>query len=332
MNNNVKEVSATPYDDVFRTLLNDCSRLIIPVINEIFKEHYNGNETILFYPNEHYINGQDGNEQKRITDSCFILQGEKWKKYHLECQSNSDSSLLVRMFEYDTQIALDDGIISNNVLHVEFPNSAVLFLRSDKTVPDTMQISINTPKGEISYDIPVMKTQEYSIEQIFEKKLLFLIPFYIFTHESNFKEYDINVSKFEILKEEYGYIKSRLEELCKAGEINEYTKCTITDMSNKVLENIANKYPNVKKGVKDIMGGQVLDYEAKRILSKGIEEGRKEKETELIKKMLINKINISVIMEVTNMPKETIENMQKELVKQGQIKEVKKGINKGMAR
>lgn len=59
MNYNMKEVSATPYDDVFRTLLNDCSRLIIPVINEIFEEHYKGNETVQFYPNEHYINGQD---------------------------------------------------------------------------------------------------------------------------------------------------------------------------------------------------------------------------------------------------------------------------------
>ncbi len=28
----------TPYDDVFRTLLNDCSRLIIPIINEVFRE------------------------------------------------------------------------------------------------------------------------------------------------------------------------------------------------------------------------------------------------------------------------------------------------------
>ena len=27
----------TPYDDVFRTLLNDCPKLIIPVINEIFQ-------------------------------------------------------------------------------------------------------------------------------------------------------------------------------------------------------------------------------------------------------------------------------------------------------
>lgn len=324
MNYNMKEVSATPYDDVFRTLLNDCSTLIIPVINEIFGEHYKGDETVMFYPNEHYINGQDGSEQKRITDSCFILKGATWKKYHLECQSNGDSSMLVRIFEYDTQIALDDGVISDNVMYVEFPNSAVLFLRADKTVPDTMKIKISTPKGEISYNIPVMKTQVYSIGQIFDKKLLFLIPFYIFTHESNFVEYDTNASECEALKEEYGYIKSRLDELCRTGEINEYTKCTITDMSNKVLENIANKYPNVKKGVKEIMGGQVLDYEAKRILNKGIEKGieqgvekgRKEKETELIKKMLINKISISVIMEVTNAPRQRIEGIQEELAKQ----------------
>ena len=34
------KISNTPYDDVFRTLLNDCSSLIIPVINEIFGENY----------------------------------------------------------------------------------------------------------------------------------------------------------------------------------------------------------------------------------------------------------------------------------------------------
>ena len=38
----------TPYDDVFRTMLNDCSRLIIPVINEIFCENYRGDEKIFF--------------------------------------------------------------------------------------------------------------------------------------------------------------------------------------------------------------------------------------------------------------------------------------------
>lgn len=55
---------STPYDDVFRTLLNDCPKLIIPIINEIFKEHYSGTEEIQFFPNEHFLNKQDGKEEE----------------------------------------------------------------------------------------------------------------------------------------------------------------------------------------------------------------------------------------------------------------------------
>lgn len=57
------------------------------------------------------------------------------------------------------------------------------------------------------------------------------------------------------------------------GIINEYTRCTIIDMSNKVLEHIAQKYDSVRKGVKAVMGGRVLEYEAKTIKNEGIKEG-----------------------------------------------------------
>ncbi|MCI9196896.1 MAG: hypothetical protein HFH55_03140 [Lachnospiraceae bacterium] len=49
-------ITSTPYDDVFRTLLNDCSQLVIPVINEVFGENYSGKEEIIFSPNEHFLN------------------------------------------------------------------------------------------------------------------------------------------------------------------------------------------------------------------------------------------------------------------------------------
>lgn len=48
------------------------------------------------------------------------------------------------------------------------------------------------------------------------------------------------------------------------------------DMSNKVLEHIAAKYDSVREGVKAVMGGKVLEYEAKTIKREGIEEGIKE--------------------------------------------------------
>lgn len=266
-------ITSTPYDDVFRTLLNDCSSLIIPMINEIFGEHYSGKEEIVFSPNEHFLNRQDGNEDERITDTSFKILGSETKKYHLECQSSTDNSMLVRFFEYDTQIALDEGEIQGNILTVTLPYSGVLFLRYHDFTPDELKIRITSPGGSLEYGIPVMKAGRYTVEDIFDKKLLLLIPFYIFSHEGRFEEYEKDKIKLMALQEEYEQIKGRLEELLLQGMISEYTRCTILDMSNKVLEHIALKYSVVREGVKSVMGGRVLEYEAKTIRNEGIEEG-----------------------------------------------------------
>ncbi len=56
------------------------------------------------------------------------------------------------------------------------------------------------------------------------------------------------------------------------------------EMSDKVVENLAQKYENVREGVKSVMGGQVLEHEAKTILREGWQQGRKEGEDYGIKK------------------------------------------------
>ena len=103
-----------------------------------------------------------------------------------------------------------------------------------------------------------------------------MIPFYIFSHETRFDEYEKDKAKLKLLQKEYEQIKNKLEGLLSQGAISEYTKCTIIDMSNKVLEHIAIKYNSVKEGVKAVMGGKVLEYEAKTIKREGIREGIKE--------------------------------------------------------
>lgn len=291
------KLTNTPYDDVFRTLLNDCSSLIIPVINEVFHERYSGKEMVVFSANEHFLNRQGGNEDERITDSNFKIVGTKIKKYHLECQSTIDNSILVRMFEYGTQIALDEGEIKENVLTVTFPHSAVLYLRCNESTPDKMKIKMVTPGGEVAYDIPLMKSQQYTIDEIFEKRLLFLIPFYIFSHEKRFEEYEKDGTKLKLLQGEYELIKSRLEELMDQGEISEYMKCTINDMSNKVLEHIAVKYDSVKKGVQSVMGGKILEYEAKTIRNEGMEEGMEKGINALVSTLKDMNVPIQTILE-----------------------------------
>ncbi len=93
-------------------MLNDCSTLIIPVVNLYFNENYIGNEEIIFSKNEHYLAHSDNTEDKRVTDSSFIIPraDKTTKRYHIECEEQLDGSILVRMFEYDAQLALDDLI------------------------------------------------------------------------------------------------------------------------------------------------------------------------------------------------------------------------------
>ena len=265
---------ATIYDGVFRTILNDCRKLIIPVINEIFGETYTGEEEIHFFPNEHFLDQQNKADKERITDTNFTVFGKIPKKYHVECESSlPDGKITIRLFEYDAQIALDEGDVTKETLTVTFPNTAVLYLRAYKKTPDKMKYVIITPGGTVSYDVPIMKVQTYSLEDIFEKNLLMLIPFYIFSHEKYLPEYNNNRQKLEELRAEYQKILEKLDELEQQGRIGAFDKRTIIDLSGDVIQEIAQKYKNVQKGVGDMMRGPLIETSARTILNQGISQG-----------------------------------------------------------
>ena len=261
------------YDTVFRTLVNDCPDLLIPFVNEVFGEHFSSETPIIFHPNEHFINQTDGNLSERITDTCFEILGDIPKKYHIECQSTADNSMLIRMFEYGAQIALDQGELKENILTVNFPNSAVLYLRCTKNTPDKIRVIINTPAGKLNYEVAVVKIHSYTLEEIFHKKLLFLIPFYIFTHENLFSVYNDNEEQFKILKAEYELIQAKLETLSISGEITEYTKRILAELSVTVIDYLAKNYAKVQKGVSNIMLGATIETNAKKLLNQGISQG-----------------------------------------------------------
>ncbi len=293
------------YDGAFRTILNDCRKLIIPVINEIFREEYTGEEKIEFLPNEHFLDQQDEADKERITDTNFRVVGKITKKYHLECESSlPDGKITIRLFEYDAQIALDEGEVTEETLTVTFPNTAVLYLRNYKKTPDKMKYVIVTPGGTVKYDIPLMKVQNYTLDDIFEKRLLLLIPFYIFSHEKNFPEYNSNEQKLAKLKSEYRYILERLDEVEQQGVIGAFDKRTIIELSSDVVKEIAQKYGNVQKGVGDIMGGALVETSARKLKN----EAKREVAVSLLK---MGKLTIEEIAECSELNIVEVEQLAK---------------------
>ena len=183
-----------------------------------------------------------------------------------------------------------------------FPNTAVLYLRTYKKTPDKMKYVIITPGGTVQYDVPIMKVQTYSLDDIFEKRLLMLIPFYIFSHEKSFSEYNSNEQKLEELKTEYRIILERLDDLEKQGIIGAFDKRTIIELSSDVIREIARKYENVQKGIGAMMRGPLIQTEARTILN----ESKKETALRMLK---MGKLTIAEIAECSDLSVEEVERL-----------------------
>ena len=131
-----------------------------------------------------------------------------------------------------------------------------------------------------------MKVQQYTLEDVFSKGLLLLIPFYIFSHEKNFKVYNSNEQRLAELKAEYRSILERLDKLEQEGIIGAIDKCTIIELSRDVIREIAQKYEKVQKGIGGMMSGALLETEARTILNRGKDEGRNQTKKETALRML----------------------------------------------
>ena len=83
-------------------------------------------------------------------------------------------------------------------------------------------------------------------------------------------------------------------------------------MSNHVMALIAQKYENVRRGVEPIMGGKIIEYEAKTILNKGIEKGRLESAISTLNRYIRRKLPIDaqVLADIAEDNKLTIEKVR----------------------
>ena len=251
----------TIFDDVFRTMIEKMSYLAVPLINEVFHTSYPEDVKITQLRNEHQQ--KDG---EIITDSCLLI-GKKM--YHIECQSTDDTTMAIRMIEYDFAIAVENAEKQGRRYRIEFPRSCVLFLRSSGNTPDYLEADVIFPDGKTHvYSIPAIKMADYTKDHIFEKNLLMLLPFYIMRYEKKKHDMRKNLELLQILLDEYDEIRINLEkELTETGKAELYTN--LTNLIVKIADHIFEKEEDIRKGIGDVMGGKVLELESERLKAEG---------------------------------------------------------------
>lgn len=260
------EVQGTVFDDVFRTMAQKMPYLLIPLINEAFGTDYSADETYDQLRNEHYEKFG-----KVITDSIFRIRGNM---YHIECQSTKDGTMSLRMLEYDFSIAVEHGTDDNNgIMEVNFPESCVLYIRNYRDMPERHQVRVRFPdKQTVIYSVPVIMAQDYTIDSIFEKKLLMLLPYYILRYEHFVRSKSENAKKIQKFLRDYEVINEKLSASPEFVE-REQAYIDLIALINKIAEYIVPEDSPLEGKVGDIMGGTVLKLRSEELMEAGIEKG-----------------------------------------------------------
>ena len=210
--------------------------------------------------------------------------------YHVECQSTSDTTMAVRMVEYDFAIALEQALASGEPYEMDFPSSCVLFLRHDDSTPDVLTIRVNLPDGEsFDYHAKIMKAQRYDSDELFAKHLLLLLPFYLMRYERLLAAIAADDDRTARLLEECAELRDRLErETVGSGDQLLYEQ--LTELIIRVSDHVMRAYEALQQKVRAVMGGEVLELlndKAERLQreaeDRGMRKGREEGIAELLK-------------------------------------------------
>ena len=174
-------------------------------------------------------------------------------------------------------------------------------------------MEILMPDGRIvEYRVPVIRAEEYTRNEIFQKNLLFLLPFYVIRYEKQLKKLEESTEELEKLLEEYRGIEKCLEEsLLNQGREEIYRD--LIDLIIRIADYIFRKTETIRKGVGEIMGGRVLELPSERLIQQGIELGEEKQSYRIARAMLEDgELSLEKISCLTGLNMEELEKIQGE--------------------
>ena len=279
-------IDEKPYDSAFKTMAEKASVLLIPLINEVFRTKYPLDATMeLLHDERHITDARTGEQHVIATDSYFIIDG---CPYHIECQSVGNRRMVLWMIEYDFHIALDAATGDGGKWKMSFPRSAIVYLRkAGKNAAKWENVQVKMPDGGTwNYRVPVVRAQTFSKEELFEKQLLILVPFYIFRYERMFAKLEGNAAARAAFLADLRDLRDRLEKRKPSDARMERAYREVYERLDYVCRHFLQKRVELKQEVSAIMGGRILETKALDAWDAGMEKGRKEERTSAIRKIM----------------------------------------------
>ena len=104
------------------------------------------------------------------------------------------------------------------------------------------------------------------------------IPFLLFNYEKRFRQIQEDEGQYAALLQEGRDVFQSVDTLIPEEEeqpslVDLFTVKALRAMTHTVVNGLAEKFPRIKEGVNEVVGGNIIEFEALKILRKGEERG-----------------------------------------------------------
>ena len=167
-------------------------------------------------------------------------------------------------------IGINDAGYKDYNVSVVLPETAVVFLRRHRNLPDYGTITYKTKSDSLCQKVLYYKICRYNLDYIESKHLYILLPFYLMRYEHALKHN--TESKYDIIENEAGRVYDILTKAYKRKRISLKEYEDIVTLCHDVINEVG-KSSQIKGKLVEKMGTEVLKTAEERGYDKGYDSG-----------------------------------------------------------
>lgn len=181
----------------------------------------------------------------------------------------ADGTMAFRMWEYDIKLALRAYKLNDDQMEFDFPKSCVIYIAQNGNYPkDGLELKVNFQDGQhIMFKVPVIRLQDYKLDEIDHKKLWLFFPFLVLQYSAALTGSDC-LSEQEVLAD-YKKIVEYMEAAYNNAEITIDENATLLEAIQETNRHAMKRHQKIMKGVEDMIS-QTLELKHKKIAQKTV--------------------------------------------------------------
>lgn len=323
----IKKIT-TNYDGIAKSLLDSMKdESLVAFINSSFSKNFKKDSKVVRLATETY----DEELKQKRCDYFIRIENDL---FLIEIQSNDDSEMAMRIFDYGIRGAKIHGSVKNDeIIDLKLPEPVVFFLRKNNP-KEKLSVRISGPNenDSFTYEARVIYLDDYSFKDMIDRSMFPMIPFYMMRYEK--KLFDQHTVKDEtVILTDLRKCSESLKKAYRSNrigrEIYKYIRDWLVSVFRAIVRKAEEKQTFINPKEADEVMQMIIDepiegYDIFQTLKeselkgekRGLKKGKIEGKTEVALNMLKNNIPDDLILNCSGISAETLEKLKKQLTEE----------------